>query len=300
MAARKRFRGQVVLVTGASRGIGRALALEFACEGATVVLTAPASEHERLEESADRCRPLSEDTSTFALDVTKPAECEAVIRGVIERYGRLDVLVNNAGVIAADMFHELPLEKIRWMIDVNVAGSMMMTRLALPSMLAQKSGRIVNIGSVYATRGTPLVSVYAATKAALVTLGQVLRDELSGTGVSVTTVLPSATDTAFTRQFTRRYRFGAGSTFQTQTVERVARSVVDATHARAEQVTCDASGAAWVMTAKYFPQFFRLVNPLMSRFKFIAPSDDAKRAARAMKNAAPPSADPPEDGSATG
>ena len=191
------MRGQpVAVITGASAGIGRATAVRFAREGADLVLAARS--RERLERLAER---LEQRFGVRALavpcDVREGEQVEALAEAAIAAFGRIDVLVNNAGQGLYGRVEDTPAEAFRDLLETNVLGPHHAIRAVLPHMRRQGSGHIVNVGSVVGKRGWPYHGAYAASKFALTGLTQALRGELAGSGVSVSLVLPASTDTEF-------------------------------------------------------------------------------------------------------
>lgn len=175
---------QVVLVTGCSSGIGRALALELARRGQRVFASArqPAS-----LQGLD-----GPGLQTLALDVTQPASIARAVEEVIERAGRIDMLINNAGLSVVGPLAEVPLDRVRCLFETNVTGLVALTQAVFPHMAERRSGRIVNIGSVVAQLPTPFSGPYCASKAAVHMLSEVLRQELAPFGLDVIEVQPGA------------------------------------------------------------------------------------------------------------
>jgi short-subunit dehydrogenase len=173
--------GTRVLVTGASRGIGEAIARAFAARGATLGLVA--RRREPLERLATQ---LPGEHAALEADV---ADADS-IAGAISEFGQVDVLVANAGITHYRPFAELPLEEARQMNDVNWLGTIHTVRAALPGMIERGRGHVVIVSSGGGVRGFPHAAVYNGTKAAQRGFAEALRHELHGTGVSVTTVYP--------------------------------------------------------------------------------------------------------------
>ena len=180
--------GTRVLVTGASRGIGEAIARAFAARGCTLGLVA------RSRERLDQLAASLPGTGHRALegDVAEAASIGAAVR----EFGKVDVLVANAGVTHYMPFAELPLEKAEEMDRVNWLGTLYTVKAALPGMLERRRGHIVVISSGGGVRGFPWAAVYNGTKAAQRGFAEALRHELHGTGVSVTTVYPGEIETS--------------------------------------------------------------------------------------------------------
>ncbi len=183
----------VVLVTGASRGIGRALALAFAREGACIVATG--RDPALLRTLDDALRAYHPSSWTESLELTEPDACEQLVERTLARHGRLDVLVNNAGIAAAARVEQLRLDDWRRMMAINVEVPMRLTRGALPAMRRQNSGRIINIASDAALRGIGGMSMYCASKHALLGFGRAVNEELRGTAVRLTTLCPGPVTT---------------------------------------------------------------------------------------------------------
>ncbi len=179
---------QVIIITGASAGIGKALAYALAPQGPKLVLVA--RDRTRLEEVAVVCEGLGATTLVVPMDVADPQACEEMIQRVITVFAKVDVLVNNAGMSMWATVDEVQdVSRMKRIIDVNLLGSMYCTKFALP-FLKQTQGRIVAISSVASLTGVPSHAVYCASKHAMNGFFESLRIELAGTGVSVTIVAP--------------------------------------------------------------------------------------------------------------
>jgi NAD(P)-dependent dehydrogenase (short-subunit alcohol dehydrogenase family) len=173
---------QVILITGCSSGIGRALALELARRGQRVF--ASARNPETLRDLVEQgCEPL-------ALDVTDAASIERALAQLLERAQRIDVLINNAGFNAVGPLAEVPLAQVRRLFDTNFTGPLALIQAVVPHMAARRSGRIVNIGSIMALLPTPFSGPYCASKAAVHMLSEVLRMEVAPFGIDVLEVQP--------------------------------------------------------------------------------------------------------------
>ncbi len=182
------FAEQVIVITGASSGIGRALALELAPQRPRLVLAA--RDTGRLEQTAADCRRLGAETEVVPTDVTDPDQCRALVDRAAERFGRLDVLVNNAGRAMWARFDELTdLSVLDDLMRVNYLGSVYCTHHALP-LLKQSRGLVVAMASISGLIGAPLLTGYAASKHAIVGFFESLRIELAGSGVDVTIIAP--------------------------------------------------------------------------------------------------------------
>jgi NAD(P)-dependent dehydrogenase (short-subunit alcohol dehydrogenase family) len=187
------FRNEVVLVTGASSGIGRATALAFAAAGAKLALVA--RRRDALEEVAGAARAAGAEALVVPTDVTRPDAVTAAFGTVLEHYGRVDVVVNNAGLLVPAIVSELRASDLQAMLDVNVFGALYVMQEALAVMRGQGSGTIVNVASLGGRRGVSPLGGYCATKFALVGLTEALRTEIHGEPVHVSLVLPGVVDT---------------------------------------------------------------------------------------------------------
>ena len=183
----------LVLVTGASRGIGAAVAEAFASRGDRLALVA--RDAAALAEVARRCAEAGGDARVFVCDVTDGAAVDALAASVRDWAGTPDVVVNNAGLFEPGGILETSPEAFRRQMEVNVVSAFLVTRGFLAAMRARGSGRILMMGSVASIRGYPGGAAYGAAKHALLGLARSIREEMKGTGVSVTTLLPGATRT---------------------------------------------------------------------------------------------------------
>jgi len=178
--------GKVVLVTGASRGIGAATALELARAGAKVV--AGARDTARLDEVLRKSDGLSGEVATIALDVRRDHEVDRAVALATSRFGRLDALVNNAAVGALGRVEEQTVEDWMNVLDTNVVGTLRCCRAAIPRIAAAGGGTIVNISSAAAADGFPRLAAYSASKAAIAALSLSLRREVKDRKIRVSTV----------------------------------------------------------------------------------------------------------------
>lgn len=189
------LKGQVALVTGASSGIGQATARALARQGARVVLAA-----RRLEKLQAIEREIAEhggDALAIAADLTDAAARERLIRAVVERYGRVDALINNAGFGQRGPIEMVPVENIRKNFETNLFSLIALTQLVIPIMRAQSGGRIVNIGSVAGKIARPFSAVYDSTKHALEAVSDGLRGELAPFGIQMVLIEPGFILTSF-------------------------------------------------------------------------------------------------------
>ena len=187
-----------VLITGASGGIGYELAKLFARDRHNLVLVARSND--KLTQVAAELQPLGVTVKTIALDLAAlPAP--KFLFDQLQRDGvAIDILVNNAGFGAFGEFAQMPEEEIHGQISLNITALTELTRLFLPPMIARRSGRIMNVASTAAFQPGPLMAVYYATKAYVLSFSEAIANELRGSGVTVTCFCPGATDTGFARR----------------------------------------------------------------------------------------------------
>ncbi len=184
------MKDKVILITGGSSGIGRALAQKFGVEGAKIVIT---GRHQtQLTVTAEELKSRSVDIVPIVADVSVESDCARVVATTIERFGRIDVLINNAGITMRGKFEELHLDVFRTVMDINFYGTIYTTKFALPHLIRTK-GSIVGISSVNGRRATPERSAYSASKFAMIGFLESLRSEMIEHGVHVLTVCPGYT-----------------------------------------------------------------------------------------------------------
>jgi len=202
---------RVAIVTGASSGIGRSTALALARRGLAVVVSA--RRRERLEQVAEECRAGgAAEAVAHVADVTEESQVEELVGSTVERLGRLDVMVNNAGYGVRARVHETTDEQMRAIFDVNFHGVFYGCKAAAAVMTRQRSGHIFNVSSVIGKRGSPFNGAYSATKFAIVGLTDSLRVEMAPYNVRVTCVCPAMTETEFFDNV-RGAEPGSGRTF---------------------------------------------------------------------------------------
>jgi NAD(P)-dependent dehydrogenase (short-subunit alcohol dehydrogenase family) len=196
--ARSRCGPPVVVITGAGRGIGRATAEAFGAAGWQVVV---AEKNAALGRASARALARRGIAALFVpTDVADGRSIERMTRRVLERCGRIDCLVNNAGVIEQGPLVRLSVADVQHLLAVNLAGLLLVSRAVLPSMLGRRSGAIVNVASLLGKFGMSGYVVYCATKFGVVGLTEVLADEVSGTGVAVWAVCQGQVDTPMARK----------------------------------------------------------------------------------------------------
>ncbi|HEY5625811.1 MAG TPA: SDR family NAD(P)-dependent oxidoreductase [Dehalococcoidia bacterium] len=187
-----RLKGRTVIITGASSGIGRETAREFAKHGANVVLAA--RNREKLDAIA---RDIGDNATVVTVDVTERFSVAALARRTAEEYGAIDVLINNAGVGLFAPIADGNIDNARHLFEVNFWGAITCIQAVTPYMTSQRRGHIVNVSSVAGHVSPPYMGMYSATKHALAAVSDSLRVELSGNGIGVSTIYPGLTETSF-------------------------------------------------------------------------------------------------------
>ena len=198
-------KGNVALITGGSRGIGRAICLELARRGAAVAVNY-AGNSQAAEETVKLCRELGVEAEAFQADVSDPAACDGLVAAVKERFGRLDILVNNAGISRDGLLMTAKEEDFTRTLDTNLKGAYFCTRAAAKVMLRQKYGRIVCLSSVVGLRGNPDQTAYAASKAGVLGLVKAAAKELAGRDITVNAVAPGFIETDMTAALPEKAR----------------------------------------------------------------------------------------------
>jgi short-subunit dehydrogenase len=177
-----------VLLTGGSRGIGPFIAEALAKRGAHVALAARSEAG--LRKVAESLKTFDVQTMITPVDLAQPLLCQELVSTVVDKFGRIDILINNAGLETEGPYINLPWKVLDETIKVNLVAPMYLTHLVLPQMLSQKSGHIVNIASTAGKCGAPYAATYSATKAGLAEWSQGLRLELADTGVQFSVIYP--------------------------------------------------------------------------------------------------------------
>jgi NAD(P)-dependent dehydrogenase (short-subunit alcohol dehydrogenase family) len=195
MEKEKSLLNKVAIVTGASRGIGRAIAISLARLGANVVVNYQQNDIEA-QKTLEEIKSLSGEKSILSKnDIGQLAQVNALVEQTLSEYGRVDILVNNAGIQRAALVHKMSDQDWHQVMDTNINAAFYLSRAVLPSMLASKSGHIVNIISASAYMAHKGASSYVASKYALIGLTKVLALETADKGIFVNAIAPGATDT---------------------------------------------------------------------------------------------------------
>ncbi|MCR1907010.1 3-oxoacyl-[acyl-carrier-protein] reductase [Intestinimonas butyriciproducens] len=197
--------GKAALVTGGSRGIGRAVCLELARRGACVAVNY-AGNAAAAEETVESCKAMGVDAFSVQADVADAAACDAMVKEVVSRFGRLDILVNNAGITRDGLMPMLKDADWDAVLDANLKGAFHCMRAAYRPMMKQKYGRVVNLSSIVGLRGNAGQANYAASKAGLIGLTKSMAKELAGRNVTVNAVAPGFIDTDMTAALPEKAR----------------------------------------------------------------------------------------------
>jgi len=211
-----------ILLTGGGGGIGASLALRLAAHAARLTLV---GRHEGpLKEVAAAVRAAGGEALVVTADLTEAGVPQRIVEAAVDHFGRLDVLVNNAGNVRAGRLERISEEEVLAQVALNVTAPILLTRAALGALRASGDGLVVNVSSAIALVGMPFYTVYAATKAGVAHFGEALRRELDGEGVRVLTVYPGATRTAMMETSNAGPEHG----FDYESPDAVAQAVVEA------------------------------------------------------------------------
>ncbi len=258
--ARRSLNGLRVLITGASQGIGRSMALQAAQRGARVLATARNAELLRTlaEEAATAELPLQ----TLVADVIAANDRQAMVDTMHRQFGGMDVLVNNAGIGATGHFGEATEERLRSIFEVNFFGLAELTRLCLPLLRDGKTPALVNISSIVGKRGFPGRSEYAASKFAVQGLSESLRGELAPYGIDVIVINPGLTQTNFSQNMLERKSRLQVDHMRGMSAETAARLALNVIERGKVEATFTWQGKLFVFAGKHFP---RLVDYIAAK-----------------------------------
>ncbi|HYG99584.1 MAG TPA: SDR family oxidoreductase [Terriglobales bacterium] len=250
----KDLRDAVVVITGASSGIGRATALEFAREGAKLVLGA--RRKALLKDLAAECEELGAEAIAVETDVSNEKSVEKIAQSAVREFGRIDVWVNDAGVATYGRFEEIPLTEHRKVIETNLLGTMYGSSAALRQFRKQHEGLLINVSSVVATQPVPYEASYVASKFAIRGLDKTLRQELHANrehDIRVCTVMPASIDTPFFHHAANHTGHPVQPIPPIYSAERVAETIVDLAHNPREEAIVGSIGKALAMQHKVAP-----------------------------------------------
>jgi NAD(P)-dependent dehydrogenase (short-subunit alcohol dehydrogenase family) len=255
----KRFQNKRVLITGAGSGLGKALALEFAEMGWKVAIAE--INQERSKETADIVNRKGGQSLEISCDVTKPEDLENAAERVKEKWGGIDIIVNNAGVSAAGFFEKIPLDKWEWIIDINLKSIIYGCRAFIPMLKEQGEGYIVNTASSMGIASLPEMASYNMTKAGVISLSETLRLELAPHNIGVSVICPAFFKTNLMDQFTstdERQRILAEAFFSKSTVtaEKIARHVIRSIRKKRFYIITQFDGKLMWYAKRYFPELY--------------------------------------------
>jgi 3-oxoacyl-[acyl-carrier protein] reductase len=189
--------GRVAIVTGGGRGIGRAIAVRIAQEGANVAISYRSNDA-AAEETAERVREAGAECDLFKGDVSSPGDVEALFKGVSDALGRVDILVNNAGITRDNLMMRMKEDEFDEVLQTNLKGTYLCTRAALRPMVRARWGRIVNVSSVVGLVGNAGQANYAASKAGIIGFAKSVAREVAQRGITVNAVAPGYVETELT------------------------------------------------------------------------------------------------------
>lgn len=254
------LQGRIVLITGASSGIGALTAKLLAERGAIPILTARSREKlDRMSES------INGEHAVYEMDVTSAEQVASVVSSVIARFGKIDIVLNNAGYGEFISFSEAPLAHFQEMMDVNYMGTVRCTHAVLPYMLQAGGGHIVNVASLAGKMATAKSTGYAATKHAVLGFTNALRRELRGSGVYVSAVNPGPIDTPFFERADPDGTYVRNVRKFILSPERVAKAIVNVMEQRKAELDLPWAAGVGAKLAQVFPRtvdklFGKLLN----------------------------------------
>ncbi len=254
--------GKVIIITGASSGIGRATAVALARERVKLVLAA--RRESLLRSIADEVRAAGSEALVLLLDLRRRDQVKEMIHRTMDQFGRVDVLINNAAFGFYGSVENTPAEVVREIFDLNFDAPLVASQLVIPIMRAQGGGHIINISSMAGKRGLPLSGIYCATKFALHGISEALRVEMHGSGIKVSIINPAATQTEFgdnVRHGDVTQKFKAMG--HVQSAEEVAASIVRCIHKPVAEVYPNRLGRLVSWANAIAPS---LVDKIMRRF----------------------------------
>ena len=252
------FKNKVVLITGASSGIGKQTAIEFAKLGSNIILVA--RRKNKLEQVENELKQFNVNTLVCTCDVSKKDQVEKMSKIVLEKFNSIDILVNNAGFAIYGSVYDLSINDIESQMETNYFGMIYCTKNFLPLMLEKKSGHIVNVASVAASFGLPGIASYCASKFAMLGFSEGLKHELSGTGVGVTVVSPIMVKTDFFNHpsFEKMPKYSPTSLNSTT----VAKAIIKASNSSRLEIITPSIVRIAVWLKHTFPYF---INPILGK-----------------------------------
>ena len=252
------FKNKVVLITGASSGIGKQTAIEFAKLGLSIILVA--RRRNKLEQVENELKQFNVNTLVCACDVSKKDQVERMSKIVLKKFNSIDILVNNAGFAIYGSVYDLSINDIESQMETNYFGMIYCTKNFLPLMLEKKSGHIVNVASVAASFGLPGIASYCASKFAMLGFSEGLKHELNGTGVGITVVSPIMVKTNFFdhSSFEKMPKYSPTSL----NAKTVAKAIVKASNSSRLEIITPSIVRIAVWLKHTFPYF---INPILGK-----------------------------------
>ncbi len=245
---------RVIAITGASAGIGRATAIRLARDGAAIAICARRTD--RLEAVAAEIAAAGGTPLAITADVTRAEDMDAFVARTVARFGRLDVMLCNAGFGIAGAIDEITPDQMQQLMAVNYTGTYLAARAALPIFRRQRSGHVIMVSSIVGKRGVPYMGAYSATKFAQVGLAECMRSELRGSGIAVTVVYPVSTETEFFDVMSRETGTAVTRAMgPRQSVEQVADAIAKAIRRPVPEVFPHAKSRALVILNALAPGF---------------------------------------------
>jgi hypothetical protein len=252
------FKDKVILITGASSGIGKETAIEFAKLGANIILVA--RRKEKLEQVANELKEFHVSTLVCTCDVSKKEKVKEMSKMILEKFDSVDILVNNAGFAIYGSVNDLTIDEIESQMETNYFGMIYCIKNFLPLMLKKKSGHIVNVASVAASFGLPGIASYCASKFAMLGFSEGLKHELKDTGVGITVVSPIMVRTNFFdhSSFEKMPKYSPMSLSS----KTVAKAILKAANSPRLEIIVPSvvRGAVWIKNT--FPYF---INPVLGK-----------------------------------
>lgn len=196
---------RAAIITGGGKGIGRAIALQLAVDGANVIINYAGS-RESAEKTAEACRVLGAEAYAFRANVAQQEDCTQLADYCMEKLGRIDILVNNAGITRDNLMMRMDLQDFQSVIDTNLKGCFLMMKAVSRPMMRAHYGRIISISSISALTGNPGQINYTASKAGIIGMTRTLARELASRNITVNAVAPGAVDTDMTRALPEKVR----------------------------------------------------------------------------------------------
>lgn len=258
---RRELRGKRILITGASSGIGRALAIEAARRGASILATA--RNEERLRATVEQARAQGGRIEFLTGEITEPLDRERLIRSIEQNFGGIDLLVNNAGIGSTGHFQHANPDRLRRIMEVNFFAVCELTRLAIPLLKEGVDPAIVMINSVAGRRGIASRSEYSASKFALSGFTEAIRAELSKDGIQVHAILPGLTQSNFEENMIENTARHSLHAQRSMSAEECAGLVWNAVEARRNETVLTLKGKMLVLASRFAPRF---VDRKMSQF----------------------------------